>query len=249
MDFTRAFCSPKLLIGALIFPICDVFSIWAEAWYELNVFEAMDWSSSGNLAMFTPAVVGIAYAHSYCEDLKNHFLRYHLYRSRLKNYVMSKVVCCAISSGTMLLLGRTISMVLFSMRYSWIAEEIGQNPGLIEKLTSDGQFLLAILIVLCPMFLKGAFYGVMVFMVSTWMPNVFVASVLPIALETTIVNFAAVFPNLPRYIMPNIIFNWEYGVFTSIMTNIVYSICFVCISMYGMFRVSYHEIKRRFENG
>lgn len=248
MDFTRVFCSRRWLLGVLMFPILDVLEVWTKAWYELSVFVATDWAANGNLSMLTPAVLTIAYAHSYCADLKNHFLRYHLIRSTLKEYVASKIVWCAIGSGVMIFMGRAISMLLFSMRYPWYYEDLGANSKLVVQMVSEGKLFLLIFVILLPMFLEGAFYGAMAFMISTWMPNSFVVAAIPIAVECVVINVIAAISDLFRYITPYLVYNWEYGIFVSIRANAIYAVCFTVIGIYGMFRISYRGVKRRLKN-
>lgn len=158
LDFQRAFCSKMFVITIVLFPLFDMLALLIEApGLSYNVISMITDIAVEGFAIAVYVFYTIPYSHSYCSDIENRFMKYHVIRSNLKQYVVSKGFFCALSSGSAVVLGRSITAGLLSVYYPIHEEQLMNNPDLITRMLMEERVVGILLTIFVLLFCKERF--------------------------------------------------------------------------------------------
>lgn len=111
MDFGRAIKSWRFLLAVLLmFLIWQINSKRFQIEGDMVYIYVTVWGRSIT-ALLALVVAAVVYVSSFCEDLENLFLRYHILRTGVKNYVISKIIVCFCASFLVMILGSFLFLI------------------------------------------------------------------------------------------------------------------------------------------
>lgn len=247
LDFRRAFCSKPFFITILLLPIIERMSVEIEKKWIFDVVSALQNSTLAGFSLAIYALYTIPYAHTYCADISNRFIKYHVVRSSMKRYAISKVFFCALSSGVAVFIGEILTTVLLLVQFP-LASEITILGGddIISKTMGEEKTVLLVLTILVLASLRAAFFSVIAFTASTFFPNPFVVAAMPMILHYILANIVSVFPDVYRHI--SILRVYYLTTQKTLSGAVIYAFVFTVIAVTLMGYLSYRMIRRRFEN-
>lgn len=234
VDFCRAFFSRRFLLAVLLIPAADMVSAASDTtYYGMNVFQKLEMIDGFGLCFFVYAIYTIPYAYSYCADLTNRFISYSFIRGRRDIYVRSKIIACAVSGGCAAFFGRFLTIILLSFRM----------PLYGSVFYSSADFFMVILFEA----LQAAFFSAMAFMVSVWIPNIFIIAAAPMIGHSFLVNFISLFTFHPMLSLERI-YSFPGGVFENVGINFLYAVFFTVLMICVMEKISRTLMIRRLYN-
>lgn len=252
-DCCRVFSSKAFWISIVLFPLCDLLSLYAEGFLDSNVISMFYDAMNFGFAMAYFVIYTIPFSHSYCSDKNNHFIRYQVIRGNVKKYTVSKVLFCALGSGCAALAGKAITVGILSLKFPLYDKAIlmDVSTDVFSASIRDGMILQIIIAMLLLVMLEGAFYGVLAFTVSTFLTNPFLIAAAPILFRQFFNEATFWIPDeiFFRYFSLIGIFSIRSSQFHTIVSTVFYAFVFVGISIALMMLLSYKRIKRGFENG
>lgn len=128
--------------------------------------------STDGLFFATPIVSAVSMSAAYIEDLKSNCIRYYLFRSSRKPYIMGRILGCYISGGLVSFIGIVLAFGVSSLLFMPMerAVEAGAEnaPGLRDVIS-----------VALPFFLTGGFWAVFGLAISTFMESKYIAYASP----------------------------------------------------------------------
>lgn len=251
-DLTRPFFSKFFWIAAVLFPVSDVLTVWASEGIDKDVISLLQYAGMEGFGFLSYVLFAIPYAYSYCQDLQNHFVRYHAIRTGAKSYVKWKLVGCALSSGGAAMLGKTISFCILLGNYPLFS--IGGNGQpqygeIINGLVLEGKIGTIFVSMMLLVFFKALFFGCFAWMVSTWIPNMFFVYTIPMVFDKIMNNVLALFPDVYAFLSPSIVYDLNLTGYTTVQGALIYAVLFTLVWMVIFYQISYGNIKRRLENG
>lgn len=196
IDMKRAFGSINFFIAAI--GVCIVYyaSVWREIFPKANIltlFEYAPVSLGPLIALFCV----LPYTTSFCSDWNSQYIRLIAIRTSHRGYGLSKVISCALSSGSAIALGNALFIISLMPRIALVSESSIKSAA---AYTVGGEFLLngqygmyfAIRIYLA--FLAAAFWSVVGLCASSYMPNKFVALCTPFIASFFLNRATSTFP-------------------------------------------------------
>jgi hypothetical protein len=188
MDFRRAFLSPAFILAAagmaavLLLNAANEIKIDYSNCSVLYLSDVMDSNEFYFLAMILSAV---PFAASFCSDWNNQFIRPSCIRSGPRQYCASKIIVCALSGGAVVALGHIIAYAVLMPCFPLfgVHEDLHNyisNYPAIKVLLEGRHFLMFLLFKLIFQFGFYAFLAVLAFLLSTFIPNIFVVLASPL---------------------------------------------------------------------
>lgn len=250
-DLERPFFSKFFWIAVVLFPVSDLLTVWASERIVQDVVNLVLYAESDGFAFLSYVLFAIPYAYSYCQDLQNHFVRYHAIRTGAKSYVKWKLVGCALSSGGAAMLGKTISFCILASQYPMFTIRNGQTQygQIIDGLITERKTGIVFVMMLLFIFLKGLFFGCFAWMISTWIPNMFFVYTVPMVFDRILSNVFSLFPNVYAFLSPSAVYNLQLNGHGTAQRALLYAVSFTLVWLIIFYRISYSNMKRRLENG
>lgn len=124
--------------------------------------------STDSLSFATPLLAAIPMSAIYVEDIKSNFIRYYLFRSSRKAYIVGRLIGCFLSGSMVLLLGVLLahgtSALVFLPREVATEAEASNSPGLRDTILA-----------VTPFVLSGGFWAVFGLTMSAFMESKYIA--------------------------------------------------------------------------
>jgi len=194
MDLKRSFGTIGFLLAVV--GVCVVYysGAWNEIGFSQDILYLYKYSSevSGFSTLITLFCV-LPYTTGFCDDWNSQYIRPLFIRIGATRYGISKVIACALSSGTAVALGLILFIVSLMPWVTFVSKSAG-NYEFFATNTLGGVFLLngqngmyfAIYIYLA--FLAASFWSVFGLCASAYIPNKYVALCTPF-IASYILNF------------------------------------------------------------
>ena len=246
-DIQRTFFSKRFLISVLLIPVLDFISAANETLPLMDGFQMLDRIDTFGLCLFIYVIYTIPYAYSYCADTSNRFIFYSLIRGSKMNYVRSKIIACALGGGCAAFLGRLSTICLFSFKMPLWNGGGGNGDEFFYEMADHGEVWNVFLIILVLNSLKAAVLAVSAFMISTYIPNIFLAAASPIVCYSLFVNIIGAFTYIP-WLSIDRIYSVYGEVFPTAGGTLFYAIFVTVVLIYGMEKLSSRAIIRRLYN-
>lgn len=124
--------------------------------------------SADGLSFATPLLAAIPMSAIYVEDIKSNFIRYYLFRSSRKAYIVGRLIGCFLSGSMVLLLG--VLLAYGTSALVFLPREVASEA---EALNSPG--LQDIILAVTPFVLSGGFWAVFGLTMSAFMESKYIA--------------------------------------------------------------------------
>jgi len=207
------------------------------------------WNSQTDVLYFSTFLLGVGsfstmlvlaacfpFAHAYCEDVKNRYIRLMLPRCRLNNYCASKVTIGALSGGIAAAAGYCLFLVVLSARFPLVIEDSGMVRSFIMasdlnyggELLEAGRHIMFFMTMVCSGFLFGAFWGAVGITVSGFIPNPFVAMFTPFLLDRLSVLLVSRGVLSGLRLHPTSILNGTFN-FAGPLVSMLYATAYICV--------------------
>ncbi|MBX4262783.1 hypothetical protein KTC96_23275 (plasmid) [Clostridium estertheticum] len=250
MDVRRAFCSFGFLLAIL--GVCMVYYAGAMTFFSyadiLFMFKYATEGSSFNHVLLL--FCALPYTTSFCNDWNSKYIRSIIARMGTKRYAASKIISCALSSGTAMVLGILLFIFPLLLRIPLVATNarLANYKQFVATLGGsfllNGHFIMYFIIYIYLAFLAAAFWSVLGLCVSAYIPNKFVALFTPFIGLYVLAYITCYFPiwlQVNKITTGNFIIN---GTFISL----IYATLFVTV-LISCFGLLFHKaIKRRISN-
>lgn len=251
VDMRRAFISYGFF--AAVFAVCIFY--YAASWNEIKnapdilyLYKiAAEASGIGTLVII---LCVLPYTNSFCTDWNSQYIKFITIRSDIRNYGISKVISCALSSGCAIAAG----MILFFISLMPWIKLVSTSAGNFQSFATQtlggiylmqGHYVLYFAVYVYLAFLAGAFWSVIGLCASAYLPNKYVALCTPFIAYSVVNIITAGFPvwlRLNRIAEGSFIMN---GTFLSLAyVTLLYSILIICIGLLFV-----NTVKRRLSNG
>lgn len=251
-DFCRVFSSKVFWGSILLLPLCDLLSLYAEGFWDLDAISMFYDTMRLGFVMAYLVIYTIPFSHSYCSDKNHHFIRYQVIRGNVGKYAASKVLFCALGSGCVALVGKATTLGILSLKFPLYDKMIltEDSTDVFSVLIRDGKILHIMIAMLVLVMLEGAFYGVVAFTVSTFLTNPFLVAASPILFKQFFSEATFWIPDeiYYRYFSLMGTFDVRGDKFQTLGGEVLYAFVFVGIGIAIMMFLSYKRIKRGFEN-
>lgn len=248
-----------LFPGAIIL-VCGLFFLsgyeeffhYAPNASNMDVFHFFDFLR--NVGTFETMLIiccAIPYATSFYVDYNSSFIRSIKVRTGENKYIASRVIVCGVSGGLAISLGMLLFILLLAFKYPLVNIDGGayqsvlmrasSTPGAFEPLLISGNYFLYFLSNLYAIFLMGALWSSVGLLISTIIPNPFVALFSPYLLYFLQSIFIGKLPN--QYNTSRII----KGMFNlgSVAYNVLYITLFTFVLILLIFILFGYFCKRR----
>lgn len=248
-DIQRIFLSKRFLITVFLIPALDFFSAASEKLPGMDVFQMLQWIDMFGLCIFIYVIYTIPYAYSYCVDISNRFIYYSVIRGSKIDYVRAKIIACSLGGSCAAFLGRLGTIFLLSLKMPLWNGLAGSGNGeeFFYKMAENGELWKAFLLALLLNSLKAAVCAVSAFMVSTYVPNIFLVAASPIICHQLLINIMGVLP-YNRWLSFSRIYSIYGEVIPSAWGTLLYALFVTAVLIYGMGKLSSRAIIRRFYN-
>ena len=187
-DFHRAFISTNFVIGIIFTVIIFFFGSVGMSGSTVSAMAVFNNSFKyNNMINMLFLTATFAYSSSFCLDWQNQFILPLIIRSSKGHYTISKCITTAVAGGMTIMIGAGvfigyICIVQPSILPSMYEIEIEFFYQAFGDLLVKGQVGLFFLSYLYVIFLQGAFFSTLGLMMSSYIPNRYVAYVSPFAL-------------------------------------------------------------------
>ena len=129
---------------------------------------------SNSVTFFVPLLAAFPYSTSYCEELKSRFILFYIQRCSRTQYIIGKLVGCIFSGGATLLLGISITTIIYSIAFS---------PFEGSAVNAQSRMLFLDLIhIAIPFFLSGSLWSTVGLTISAIMESKYIALASPFSL-------------------------------------------------------------------
>lgn len=127
--------------------------------------------SSDSILFFVPIVCTLPYTAAYVEDVKSNYVRYCVYRSSRRAYIISRVAGCALSGGAVLIVGIFAAYGISALIFLPLEEAAEQGTQYLwfRQIIFSGSFV----------FLSGAFWSLLGMFVSSIIESKYIAYASP----------------------------------------------------------------------
>ncbi|MBC8059812.1 MAG: hypothetical protein H7Y18_04020 [Clostridiaceae bacterium] len=250
MDIKRAFGSIGFFVAVLGVGI--VYYTGARTLFGyadiLLMFKYVTEASSFNHIVILFCV--LPYTTSFCSDWNSKYIRLVVIRMGPLKYAVCKIITCAVSSGTAMVLGIILFILPLTLRiplvdtYSRFSSYESFVTTLGGGFLLNGHYIMYFAVYIYLMFLTAAFWSIVGLCASTYIPNKFVALFTPFIGLYVLSNITSKFPNwlrLDKVINGECIIN---GTFVSL----IYATLFVTVLIAGVGLLFYENVERRISN-
>lgn len=206
-DFYRAFFSFGFLLGIIVtFAVFWFGSPGMVTWNTSAVACFNNIYKYNNISHLIIVIATFAYSASFCTDLQTRFIYPLMIRNKTTTYIFSKCVTTAVAGGVSVAIGASMFIICVCIKSLGImpsATEIefefsNQAFGDLLMAGQAGLFFLSYLYII---FLQAAFWSLLGLMASAYLPNKYVAYIVPFILSFMMNQIANVF-DLPIWLDP-----------------------------------------------
>ena len=190
----------------------------------------------GSFSIMLVLAACFPFAHAYCEDAKNQYIRLMLPRCKTNIYCVSKIAVGAFSGGVAAAVGSFLFIIALSMRFPLVLEDGGMMRSFLMasdlnyggELLEAGRHIMFFGAAVYASFLFGAFWGAVGITVSGFIPNPFVAMFAPFLLSQ-ISNVPVVRGVFGGFLLhPTAVLNGTFNIGGPFVSK-VYSTVYICV--------------------
>lgn len=130
---------------------------------------------SNSISFFTPIVAALPMSATYIDDLKSNYIRFYLFRTSRRSYIIGRICSSFISGGSVLLFGILVAFEISTLVFLPMETIADVNAGKIAGLKDVIRSSLLL-------FLSGGFWALLGLAMSTLMESKYIAYVSPFIL-------------------------------------------------------------------
>ena len=254
MDAVRTFAAPKFFLSVFLVTALCVLCSWKDlslAFFRNNrtdvtyIFSMMmALGAFKNMILLAAAFPG---AGSFCSDWNHQFIRPVCIRCGVRKYSHSKVVFCAGSVFLTVFLGMLLYVfLLVAFRIPLLGEN---GKGVVDPLYGPlltGDFpLLYFLVKIFLLSVASAFWGIVGLLISSWIPNYFVAVSAPFISYYLLGEFGEYLPDFMNFRM----LAYGYDVVSQgIGVTMLYTVLFFGLFSFIVGKLFQRNMQRRVAN-
>lgn len=250
MDIRRAFGSVGFFLAA--FGVCMVYYAGARTFFSyadiLFMFKYATGGSSFNHVLLL--FCALPYTTSFCNDWNSKYIRSVVARMGTRRYALCKIISCALSSGTAMVLGIILFTLPLTLRIPLVdtSSRLANYQQFITTLGGgfllNGHFIMYFIVYIYLAFLAAAFWSVLGLCVSAYIPNKFVALFTPFI---GLYVLAYITSKFPIWLQLNKITNGDC-IINGTFVSIIYATIFVTVLIACVGLLFYKTIERRLSN-
>lgn len=193
--------------------------------------------------MLIALISTMAIADSYKEDIDSGVIKNIYYRTKRKNYLISKFLCNYILSFSVITIPLMVHLIVLklfipSIRYNTMFSASIYNE-VATTFNQNGYMTIYILLMIMIISLIGATFSSIALAVSTFIKNKYIVTIIPFAISIVITVMSEIIPTIREYVP----FGWITPVGSG---NIVYAIIFI-ISISIIAFISYYNLGIKYE--
>lgn len=195
MDLHRAFHSAGFLVAVIGITVALLLGCTSEAAYigqgNYDVLTFFNLSHAFGFSQLLPIFCALPFAASFCSDWNNQYFRLACIRSNVRCYSISKVIVCSLSAASSAILGECIYVAVLALKFPLYDADIEKGFSSIpfEDLVYNGHYIVVYILLRILIWAAFfAFFSVFAFLVSTWIPNVFVVLSTPVLAYYLVTN-------------------------------------------------------------
>ncbi|MCD8119485.1 MAG: hypothetical protein LUE29_08410 [Lachnospiraceae bacterium] len=211
--FAAAVLMTALLIALDLFPVFQsgIHTADGKTTYSYDLVELIGFSGFTMFLGFSLITAVLPYSGAFCEDAQNRFLIPFVKRGSPGVYAAGTVAACGISSFLCVFLAQALCLGIYGL----FLPVVGENfvPGnYTYSLIQEEHYVLYLLVQTSLYALRGAFFGLMSLLASTFVRNKFVIYSVPFILYYFLMKFGYSVFDLPMTLnVRGIYFSFVFG--------------------------------------
>lgn len=250
LELYRAIFSFKFLV--IVFTVTLILFIGSSSELSLakDVLYLFKYSiEASGLGYLLPLIGSLPHAASFAADYTSKYYRMMLSRTTPSGYAWSKVISCSLAGGISIIIGITIYLLRYAIRYPLVSSSAANYEYFVAK-TIGGNYLTtsipAIYFIICLIliFFYCIFWSCIGLCVSSFIPNTLVSYFSPFILSYILNAFSK---QLPTYIRLKSISNGTV-IIQNFSFSLIYAICvFTFLTLlFGL--ITHNKIVWRIQN-